>query len=54
MKRRVLIAGFGMAAQRLLEELAPLEPEGLQVTVIGDEPCVAYGKGTASTASSCA
>ncbi len=33
-----------MAAQRLLEELAPLEPEGLQVTVIGDEPCVAYDR----------
>jgi nitrite reductase (NADH) large subunit len=43
-KRRVLIAGFGMAAQRLLEELAPLEADGLQVTVLSEEPCVAYDR----------
>lgn len=49
MKRRVLIAGFGMAAQRLLEELAPLEVEGLQVTVLSEEPCVAYDRIKLST-----
>ncbi len=49
MKRRVVIAGFGMAAQRLLEELAPLEVEGLQVTVVSEEPCVAYDRIKLST-----
>ena len=44
MKRRVLIAGFGMATQRLLEELALLEVDGLQVTVLSEEPCVAYDR----------
>ena len=48
MTRRVLIAGFGIAAQRLLEELAPLEAD-LQVTVIGDEPALAYDRIKLST-----
>jgi nitrite reductase (NADH) large subunit len=33
-----------MAAQRLLEELAPLEADGLQVCVLSEEPCVAYDR----------
>jgi nitrite reductase (NADH) large subunit len=47
-KKRVLVAGFGMAAQRLLEELAPWEPE-IEVTVLSQEPVVAYDRIKLST-----
>jgi nitrite reductase (NADH) large subunit len=48
-RKKVLIAGFGMAAQRLLEDLAPWEPE-LDITVLSQEPVVAYDRIKLSTA----
>lgn len=48
MSKRVLIAGFGMAAQRLLEELAPWEPD-LELTVLSQEPVLAYDRIKLST-----
>jgi nitrite reductase (NADH) large subunit len=44
MRERLVIVGHGMAAQRLLEELARLAPGRHHITVLGAEPRPAYNR----------
>ena len=44
-RRRLVVAGFGMVAYRLVERLAALDALGrYDVTLIGEEPCPAYDR----------
>ena len=44
-RQRLVVAGFGMVAHKLVERLAALEALGeYSVTVIGEEPCAAYDR----------
>jgi len=49
-KTRLLVIGFGMAAQRFLEELLPLKGEAFDVTVCGAEAEPAYDRVRLSSA----